>query len=128
MERPDLAALAVHSPEDRNGEALAALVDAQRNAGATRPRNTRVPPQAASDAEVAAFIAEYQRAERPEILQGWIKALKKHFRGMGSRHDGAVSVLTGALKEARAGYFPAAPALDALRPLFLAAVTGPPEG
>lgn len=54
----------------------------QRNAGATRPRNTRVPPQAASDAEVAAFIAEYQRAERPEILQGWIKALKKHFRGM----------------------------------------------
>lgn len=121
MERPDLAALAVHSPEDRNGEALAALVDAQRNAGATRPRNTRVPPQAASDAEVAAFIAEYQRAERPEILQGWIKALKKHFRGMGSRHDGA-------LKEARAGYFPAAPALDALRPLFLAAVTGPPKG
>jgi hypothetical protein len=127
-ERPDLVALAADGPEDRSGEALAALVDANRKVGTTRPRNARVFRQGASDAEVAAFVAEYRRAERPEILQGWVKALKKRFKGRGSRHDGAVAVLTGALKEARAGYFSAEVALDALRPLFLAAATRPRAG
>ena len=124
---PDLAALAAHGPEDRSGEPLAELIDAPRKSRTARPHNSRV-PQAASDAEVAAFVAEYQRAERPEILQGWVKALTKHFRGKRSRHDGAVSVLTGALKEARAGYFSAKAALDTLRPMFLAAATRPPTG
>ena len=91
LERPDLAALAAEGGEDRSGEALAALVDVQRKPKAPKARNTRVPPQVACDAEVAAFIAEYTRAERPEILQGWIKTLKNHF-AKGSRHDGAVSV------------------------------------
>jgi hypothetical protein len=126
-ERPDLVALLADGPEGRSGEALAALVDANRKIGTTRPRNTRVGRQAASDAEVAAFIAEYQRAERPEILQGWVKALTKYF-AKGSRHDGAVSVLTGALKEARAGYFSAKAALDTLRPMFLSAATRLPTG
>lgn len=88
VERPDLAALAAEGGEDRSGEPLAALVDAPRKPRTTRTRNSRVPPQAACDAEVAAFVAEYTRAERPEILQGWIKTLKNHF-AKGSRHDGA---------------------------------------
>ena len=97
-----------------------------RNANPRRPERATAefllrPP---ADAEVAAFIAEYTRAERPEILQGWIKTLKNHF-AKGSRHDGAVSVLTGALKEARAGYFSATAALDTLRPMFLSAATRP---
>ena len=63
VERPDLAALAAEGGEDRSGEPLAALVDAPRKPRTTRTRNSRVPPQAACDAEVAAFIAEYERAE-----------------------------------------------------------------
>ena len=126
-ERPDLAALAAEGPEDRSGGPLAALIGSLRKPKTTRTRNSRVPPQGASDAEVAAFVAEYTRAERPEILQGWVKALTKHF-AEGSRHDGAVSVLTGAMKEARAGYFSATAVLDTLRPMFLSAARRRPIG
>ena len=35
-------------------------------------------------------------------------------------------MLTGAMKEARAGFFPAQAAVDALKPMFLAAVAKPP--
>ena len=101
-ERPNLAALAAEGPEDRSGKPLAEMVDAQRKPTTTTTRNTRVPPQVASDAEVAAFVAEYQRSERPEILQGWVKALTGHF-AEGSRHDGAVSVVTGALQRGTCG-------------------------
>ena len=62
-ERPDLAALAAEGPQDRSGEPLAALVDAPRKPKVPRARNTRVAPQAASDAEVAAVIAKDERAE-----------------------------------------------------------------
>jgi P4 family phage/plasmid primase-like protien len=59
---PDLAALAASGPDDRSGEALAALVEALRAPRPTRARNAQGPPQAASDAEVAAVIAGYERA------------------------------------------------------------------
>ena len=79
VEPPDLAALAVDGPEDRSGETLAELVDAKR--GRPRSCSTRNTSEtASSDAEVAAFITEYQRAERPEILQGWVKALTTRFK------------------------------------------------
>lgn len=127
VKSPDLAALAANGPGDRSGEPLAELVDAKRRT--PRSSSTQRPSKtASSDAEVAAFIAEYRRAERPEILQGWVKALTTGFKGKGSRHDSAVSVVTGALKEARAGYFSATAALDTLRPLFLDAATKPPKG
>jgi hypothetical protein len=127
VEPPDLAALAVEGPEDRSGETLAELVDAKR--GRPRSSTTHILSEtASSDAEVAAFIAEYQRAERPEILQGWVKVLTTCFKGKKSRHDRTVSVVTGALKEARAGYFSAQTALDTLRPLFLGAATQPAQG
>ncbi len=79
----------------------------------------------ASDAVVAAFIAEHQQASRPELLHGWRKALQTHFE-TGSRHKGANSVLTGALKESRAGFFPAQAAIDTLRPMFITAAMRPP--
>ena len=127
VERPDLAALAADGPEDRSGETLAELVDAKRTT--PRSRGTDVSSKtASSDAEVAAFIAEYQRAERPEILHGCVKALTTGFKGKRSRHDSTASVVTGALKEARAGYFSATAALETLRPLFLDAATKPPKG
>jgi hypothetical protein len=55
---------------------------------------------AASDEQVAAFLAEHTEATRPGLINGWIKALHNHLE-TGSRHDGALSVTTGALKESR---------------------------
>ena len=80
----------------------------------------------ATDAEVAAFLAAHTAASRPEILAGWVKALRNHFAAYASRHTSTLSVLTGALKEARAGYYPAQDALGTIRPLFLEEVAKPP--
>lgn len=82
---------------------------------------------AATDEQVRAFLAEHAQADRPEILHGWIKALMDKFE-TGSRHTGAVSVTVGAMKEARAGYFPAQAAIDALQPMFITAATRAPTG
>ena len=82
---------------------------------------------AASDDVVSAFLAEHTDATRPELLHGWIKALHQHFE-TGSRHDGAVSVVTGALKESRCGYLAANTVIDTLRQMFNTAATRPPTG
>ena len=82
---------------------------------------------AATDEAVREFIATHTGAERPGILAGWVNALTNKF-AEGSRHDGAVSVVTGAMKESRAGYYSAQLALDTLWPMFLAAVTRAPTG
>jgi hypothetical protein len=82
---------------------------------------------AATDAAVSEFIAQYTDSTRPEILHGWKRALAGKIEAGHSRHRSAVPVLTGALKEARAGYFPARSALDALQPIFLNAVALPPK-
>jgi hypothetical protein len=81
---------------------------------------------AVTDAAVAAFIADHQRSTRPAILHGWTSALRKHLGAGDSRHTSAVSVLTGAMKEVRAGFFAAQDAIDALQPLFIEAVAKPP--
>jgi hypothetical protein len=81
---------------------------------------------AASDATVAAFIANHQQATRPVILRGWTSALRKRIAEGESRHAAAVTVVTGALKEARAGHYSAQVAVAELRPMFLDAVAKPP--
>ena len=82
---------------------------------------------AASDAVVESFLLdEHTEGSRPEILAGWVKALNKRFAAHESRHDATVTVLTGAMKEARAGYFPARAAYDTIRPPFIAEVAKPP--
>ncbi|HWF29863.1 MAG TPA: bifunctional DNA primase/polymerase [Mycobacterium sp.] len=65
--------------------------------------------ESATDAEVAAFLETHTAADRPELLRTWCEILAQHFE-TGSRHNGLVSVLTGAMKEARAGYFSGASA------------------
>ncbi|MGH3635439.1 MAG: bifunctional DNA primase/polymerase, partial [Mycobacterium sp.] len=77
---------------------------------------------AATDAAVAAFLAEHQTATRPDIINGLKKAFSDKIEAGESVHMSAVSTVTGALKEARAGYYPAAAALDTLKPVFLNAV------
>ncbi|WP_258044089.1 bifunctional DNA primase/polymerase, partial [Mycobacterium kansasii] len=77
---------------------------------------------AVSDAVVAAFLAEHRAASRPEVLRSWVSALSGKIERGESCHMSAVSVVTGAMKEARAGYFPAAEAIAALKPIFFGAV------
>jgi hypothetical protein len=81
---------------------------------------------AASDVEIAAFAARHTAASRPGLLDGWKKALGNHFAMHSSRHQSTVTVLVGALKEARAGYLSAQVAVDAIGPLFVAEVGKPP--
>ena len=77
---------------------------------------------AANDAQVADFIAAHTDAADPGKLNGLRRALLDKIEAGGSRHDSAVSVVAGALKEARAGYYSAATALDTLKPIFINAV------
>jgi Bifunctional DNA primase/polymerase, N-terminal len=81
---------------------------------------------AVTDGAVAAFIADHRRSTRPAILHGWTSALHRHFKAGDSRHTSTVSVVTGAMKEARAGFFAAQEAIDALQPMFIDAVAQPP--
>ncbi len=82
---------------------------------------------AATDAQVAAFLAENTAASRPSLINGWISALRTKFE-TGSRHNAAVSVTVGALKEAAAGYLNARNVIETLGPMFVTAATRPPTG
>jgi hypothetical protein len=59
------------------------------------------------DAVVAAFLAEHTGSSEPGILAGLKSALRKRFAAGYSRHQSTVSVLAGAMKEARLGLYPA---------------------
>lgn len=82
---------------------------------------------AATDAQVLAFVAEHTDASRPGLLAGWRRALTGRFE-TGSRHEAAVSVTVGALKESAAGLLDAATVLDSLGSMFVAAATREPTG
>lgn len=81
---------------------------------------------AASDAVVQAFIAEHTAASRPVVLAGLAATLSNNFAAGESRHQSMVSVLAGAMKEARAGLYSAAEAINTLKPMFITAVMNPP--
>ena len=82
---------------------------------------------AATDEQVCAFLAAHVTADSSSKVNGWIRAFAKHCE-QGSRHNGMVSVLAGAMKEAAAGYFPAQLAVDTLRAMFVDAATRAPTG
>src|SRR5262249_49502928 len=81
---------------------------------------------AATDAEVRAFIKEHTEAARPELLDGWVTTFEAKVAEGESRHQRMLSVAAGAFAEARAGYFPARVAMERLETAFLAAVTRDP--
>ena len=83
---------------------------------------------AASDVQVTAFIAEHRQNTRPNVLQGLVSALRKRFASGESRHQSTVSAVTGAMKEARIGLYPAQLVIDTLKPIFLKEVAKPPAG
>ena len=77
----------------------------------------------ATDAEVQAFIDAHSEATRPGILNGKVKGLAAKIEAGASRHESTIPFLTGALKESCCGYYSAQAAIDAIRPVFINAVT-----
>lgn len=77
----------------------------------------------ASDATIRAFITEHTGGDNRAQVDAWVATFNRYVREGDSRHQRATSILTGALKEAAAGYYPAAHAEQQLRDAFLAAVT-----
>lgn len=77
---------------------------------------------AASDEEVRVFVAKHTTASRPVVLDGRLKGYRESLAAGKGRHDTTVPNLAGAMEEARAGFFSAQAAVDALWPIFLEAV------
>jgi AAA domain len=82
---------------------------------------------AATDAAVAAFLAAHTGESRPELLRGRVAQFGSKAAAGESRHSAMVPIVTGAMEETRAGYYPAATAVAELRAVFVAAVTKPPR-
>lgn len=80
---------------------------------------------AATPAAVTAFLSEHTSASRPELTDVWLHIFANETAAGASRHDSMVSKLTGAMKEARAGFISAEVANARLRQAFLAAVADP---
>jgi hypothetical protein len=74
---------------------------------------------AATDEQVQKFLAEHTAAARPEIVKAWTTILTRHIEANESCHVSTVSVMAGAMKEARAGYFSAEAAAAAIKPVFI---------
>jgi hypothetical protein len=83
---------------------------------------------AATDAEVAAFLAECRHSERPELLDIHIAAWQKKLATGESRHNSMLGHISGALKEAKAGLIDAQLAADTLQGIFETAVMAEPVG
>ncbi|MDU2058685.1 MAG: AAA family ATPase, partial [Dermabacter sp.] len=77
----------------------------------------------ASDATIRTFITEHTSGNNHAQVDAWVATFNRYVREGDSRHQRATSILTGALKEAAAGYYPAAHAEQQLREAFLTAVT-----
>jgi hypothetical protein len=73
----------------------------------------------ATDSDVRAFIQDASGSSRPGILANWTRKYRGHVERGDSRHDTMVSILTAALEEARAGYFPARDAIEILQEAFI---------
>ena len=83
---------------------------------------------AATDAQVTTFLTEHTAASAPNLVNVWCHLFTRDVDAGGSRHQSMVTKLVGAMKEARAGYFPAQLAADTLEGLFLTAVGKAPQG
>ncbi len=78
---------------------------------------------AATDAEVAAFIAEHTRASTPGRMKGWLSFWDAAVRQQDSRHDTMVQLAPWVMEEVRCGCYSAADVCALLRSMFVAAKT-----
>jgi hypothetical protein len=86
--------------------------------------------EAATDADMAAFLAQHSTpsSPRPELLDVHVRAFQKAVADGESRHATMTGHLSGAMKEAAASYLDAKAAADTLESVFLEAVARPPSG
>ena len=77
---------------------------------------------AATDTEVAAFMAAHTAASKPRNLELTVADLEKRIRAGASRHDATLTKTCLALREAAAGYFPAGEAARRIGEVFTAGV------
>lgn len=83
-----------------------------------------VDTEPATDATLAAFIAENnEKNTRPQMMKGllnkYTEALSK-----GSRHEATVEHLCWAMREVRYGWYPASTIIDTMESIFVAAMAG----
>jgi hypothetical protein len=84
--------------------------------------------EAATDAQVAVFLAEHRGSERPELLAIQIAAWQKKIAAGESRHGTVMGHISGAMKEAKAGLIDAEYAAVAFESIFVPAVMQQPIG
>ncbi|PWH05212.1 hypothetical protein DEO23_14120 [Brachybacterium endophyticum] len=90
--------------------------------------NTSTPVDVATDQTIRDFISQHDSGDDLDKLRTLTATYKKTIAAGDSRHQRAVSILAGMLKEAAAGYYPAAQAEQQLREAFLDAVAQPGHG
>jgi hypothetical protein len=83
---------------------------------------------AATDEQVAKFLAAHTESRRPNLILGRANMLRDKYAAGESRHGSTTPVVMGGMAEARAGYYPAQLVIDTLKPIFLEAVAKPPIG
>lgn len=76
----------------------------------------------ADASEVEAFLTAYAGDTHPHLYKGLIEGLESG--AAGSRHDAMCAALRRAMEEARAGFYPASEAVEAIRAAFKQAVRG----
>lgn len=81
------------------------------------------PEDTATDAQVKAFVDTHTKSERPEILKGLVNALKSKLDRGASCHMSTLGIVTSAMAEAAAGFYPAREALTALWEVYRATAT-----
>ena len=82
---------------------------------------------AVTDAEIHRFCGEHSSGDRPELLAGMLHEYDRKIADGASRHDTTVTAACWAMREARAGLYPAVDAAMALRERFRAALAGEPN-
>lgn len=73
---------------------------------------------AASDAEVEAFLLKHRASVRPELIEGVATRFRADLEAGQGRHPSAVTAVCWAMREARAGLYDARSALAVLWPIF----------
>jgi P4 family phage/plasmid primase-like protien len=84
--------------------------------------------EAATDAHVAAFLAEHRGSERAELLNIQLAAWQKKIAAGESRHSSVMGHIAGAMREAKAGFLDAKLAADTFQSVFEPAVMQQPAG
>jgi hypothetical protein len=78
---------------------------------------------AATDAEVAAFLAAHTGSERPRLFNTWPPKFAGALVRLDSRHIEMARILPAVAEESKAGYYPARQAFNKLRAAFVEAKT-----